>query len=109
MRIPFECDLYQFRNVDDRDPVHGNTKDNYTLLCIRRVILYAFWSQETSTLSHNFRRLRRDYFDSVEALSIRRPVPKIGTDEVRGIFDMGCALQTIDTLRRKGKCQDQLQ
>ena len=55
-----------------------------------------FWILETSTVSGNFRRLRREYFDSVEVLSIRRPVPIIGTNEVRDIAGMVCALQTLD-------------
>ena len=56
----------------------------------------AFWSQENSTVSGNFRRLKRDYFDSVEVLSIRIPVPIIVTNEVRVIVGIGCALQTMD-------------
>ena len=103
MGIPFECDLCQFRNVNERDPIHGNSKDNYALLCIRQAILDAFWSQDTSMVSGNFRRLRREYFDSAEALNIRRPVPIIGTDEFRYIVGMGCAIQTLEYLRRKGK------
>ena len=34
MGVPFECDLYHFRNVNERDPIPGNSKDNMTLLCI---------------------------------------------------------------------------
>ena len=56
-----------------------------------------------------FRRLRRDYFDSVEVLSIRIPVPSIGTNEVRYRVGMLCAIQTLGDSRRKGKCQDQIQ
>ena len=89
MGIPFECDMCQFRNVNDRDPIHGNTWYNYTLLCIRRAILDDFWSRDTSTVSDNFRRLRRGYFDSVEALSIKILVPIIGTNEVRDTVGMG--------------------
>ena len=83
MGIFFEYDLCQFININERKPIHGNSKDSYTLLCIRQVILDAFWSRETSMVLGNFRRLRRDYFDSAEALSIRIPVPIIGTDKVR--------------------------
>ena len=68
-----------------------------------------FWSQETITVSGNFRRLRRDYFDSAEALIIKIPVTIIGTNKVRDIFGMGCEIQTMETLQRKGKWQDQLQ
>ena len=55
----------------------------------------AFWSQETSTVSGNFRILRGDYFGSVYALSIRRPVPIIGTDKVRDRVGMVCAIHTM--------------
>ena len=47
-----------------------------------------FWSREISTVSGNFRRLRRDHFESVEDLSIRIPVAIIGTDEVGDIVVM---------------------
>ena len=109
MGIPFECYIYQFRNVNEREPIYGNSRDNYNLLCIRQEILDDFWSRETSTVSGNFRRLRRDYFNSAEALRIRRPVFIIGTDEVREIVCMGCVLQTLETFRRKGKCKDYIQ
>ena len=56
-----------------------------------------------------FRRLRRDYFDSVETLSIRGPVPIIGTNEVKDVVDMGCVLQTLDYLKRKGEWKDRVQ
>ena len=78
MGIRFEYDLCKFRNINERYLIHGNAKDNYTLLCIRREILYDFWIRETRTVLGNFRRLRRNYFDSVEAIRIRRPVPIIG-------------------------------
>ena len=66
MGILIECDMCQLRNVNERDPIYGNSKDDYTLLCIRRAILNVFWSRETSTVLGNFSRLRRDYFDSDE-------------------------------------------
>ena len=88
--------------------MHVNSKDNYTLLCIRQEILDAFWIQETSTVSGNVRRLRREYFGSVEALSIRRPVPIIGTNKSKDRVGMGCEIQTLDSWWRKGKQQNQL-
>ena len=109
MGIPFEYNLCQFKKLNERDPIHGNSEDNYTLQCIRRSILDAFWSIDTSMVSVNFKRLKRDYFDSAEALITRRPVPIIGINKVRDRVGMGCAIQTMDALCRKGKCQDQLQ
>ena len=109
MGILFECDLCQFRNIKDGDPIHGSSNVNYTLICIRQLILGAFRSQDTSTVSGNFRRLRRDYFDSAEALSIRITVPIIGTDKLRDRVGMGCAIQTMDALQINWKWQNQLQ
>ena len=109
MGTPFECDLCQFRNVNEREPIHGNSRDNCTLLCIRRSITGVFWSQETSTVSGNFRRLRRDYFESFEKFSIIITVPIIATDKVRDIVGMVCALQTLDASSRNWKWQDQIQ
>ena len=109
MWIPFECDMCQFRNINERYPIHGNSKDDYTLLWIRQAILDAFWIRETSTVSVNFRRLRREYFDSAEVLSIIITVPIIGTNKVRDRVSMGCAIQNMDASRRKGEWQDQLQ
>ena len=109
MGILFECDMCKFRHVNDKDRMQGNTKNNYTLLCIRRAILDAFWSQDTIMVLVNFMRLRRDYFDSSKALIIGRPVPIISIDKFRDKFVMGCAIQTLDPLWRKGKGQDQLQ
>ena len=54
-------------------------------------------------VSGNVRRLIRDYFESVEALSIRIPVPIIGTNKFRYVVGMGCAIQTMDASRRKEK------
>ena len=68
----------------------------------------AFWSQETSTVLVNVKRLRREYFNWLDALSIRIPVPIIGTDKVRDRVGMGCAIQTLDASRRKGEWKDQL-
>ena len=62
-----------------------------------------FWSQETSTVSGNIRRLRREYFDSVKVLSMITPVPIIGTNEVRDIVGMLYELQNLDEYERKGK------
>ena len=36
--IPFECDLCHFRNVARRDPVDGNPKDEFILMCTRREV-----------------------------------------------------------------------
>ena len=107
--IPFECDLCHFRNVNGRDPVPRNPKDNFTLLCIRRAVLDALWSRETSTVSGNFRRLQRDYHASKSTLSIAQPVPVIGTNKVKDRVGMSCALHTMMAMLQKGNYQETAQ
>ena len=108
MGTHLELDLRHLRNANGRYPIHGNSREKYNILCIRQAIMDYFWTRKTSTVSGNFRRIRRDYFDSMDALIIRRPVPIIGTNEVRYWVGMVCALQSLDDSRRKGKRQDKL-
>ena len=75
------------------------------MLCIRRAIIDAFGSQETSTVLGDFRRLRQDYFDPRGVLIIKITVPIIETNKVRDRFGMACVLQTSDALSRKVKWQ----
>ena len=96
MGIPFECDLCHSRNVAERDPISGNARENFTLLCIRQACLDAMWSQETIIASGNFQRLHRDYQVSGPVFSIRRPVPVIGTDKAKDRACMGCTLMTLN-------------
>ena len=51
--VTFECDLCVFRKVKERDPIEGNLKDDMTQVCIRRIILDAFWSRASSTVTGN--------------------------------------------------------
>ena len=83
MEIPFECDLCQFRSVNERDPIHRNAdKPPWTTFGADRLVW--FWG--------HFRRFRLDYFNSIKLLSIKRPVPIIGNNEVRDRFGMLCEL-----------------
>ena len=95
--------------MSERDPINGNTRDNYTLLCIIQAIMDYFESRETSTVLGKFRRLRRDYFDSVKVLRIIIPVPIIVTNEVKDRVGVVCAPHTLDALRRKWKWKYQIQ
>ena len=109
MGIPFECDVCHFRNVSRRDPMVGSSKDNYTLMCIRRVNLDAMWSRESSTVTSNLSRLQRDYRSAMSRLSIDDPLPTLGNDTIEDRVGMKCALFTLDASRRPGKYADHLQ
>ena len=67
------------------------------------------WSRETSTVSGNFRRLRRDYYASDATVSIKNPVPTIGENTVKDRVGMGCSLHTMVAMLQKGLYQDHAQ
>jgi hypothetical protein len=53
LMCPFQCDECQFQNVQRRNPLMGNEKDQLLIICIRRAILDSFWSREPSTVIKN--------------------------------------------------------
>jgi len=109
MGIPFECDLCSFRNLNKRDPIWANARDNYTLVCIRRANLDAFWSRESSTVEGNLRRLRLDYNDASSALSVLNPLPTLGNPTMKDRVGMGMAIYTLHSSLRQGKYTTNLQ
>ena len=92
----------------EKDPILGNVKDDFTLLCIHRACLDTTWSRETSTVSGNCWRLQRDYRDLIGAFSIKEPMPVIGTNEVREV-GMGITLMTPNASLRMGQYLDTIQ
>ena len=60
MGIPFFCDMYQFRNLQGRNPSELSRKDGNLMAFIRRANLDAFWSREPSTVAENHNRGERD-------------------------------------------------
>ena len=105
----FECGLCHFRNMNERDLIPGNAPDEFTLMGIRRACLDAMWNRETSTVSGNFWRLQQDYHDSMEVFSIKKPMPVIGTDDVKDRVGMGITLMTLNSSLRMGRYLDTIQ
>ena len=57
--VPFECDFCVFCKVTGRSFSRGiDSKDDYLMTCIRRIILDAFWSRARSTVVSNTRIFR---------------------------------------------------
>ena len=59
LMIPFECDSCVFIKLKGRLPYLDSPSDNLLSSCIRRMILDAFWSRETSTVRSNTRRANK--------------------------------------------------
>ena len=109
MGIPFECDICHFRNINYRDPDLECSKDRFDLLIIRGAILDACWSRETSTVSSNLNRLRLDYHDSMDSMSMKDPLPVLGRNDVSDKVGMKAAMMTLNASLREGRYTSNLQ
>lgn len=103
MSIPFECDVCHFRNITGRDVDWGNSRDIYTLTCIRGASLDAMWSKEKDTVEGNWRRMRLDLKNALPKLSVGPLFPKMGNPEVEDKVGMNIAVITLNTSLRPGK------
>ena len=59
LMIPFECDSCVFLKLKNHLPDPQFPVDRLLLACIRRMILDAFWSRESSTVKANTRRAKK--------------------------------------------------
>jgi hypothetical protein len=49
---PFQCDVCHFVNIMGREPLVQSPSDTRMMKCIRRVILDAFWTRESTMVGH---------------------------------------------------------
>ena len=56
--VPFECDFCIFGKLYHYKPDVRNPEDVYSMACIRRISLDAFWSRSTSTVLSNAAQVR---------------------------------------------------
>ncbi|KAI2491132.1 hypothetical protein MHU86_23418 [Fragilaria crotonensis] len=58
LMVSFECDMCIFGKLFARPPETENEKDNFSLRCIRRINLDAFWSRARTTVESNAAKVR---------------------------------------------------
>ena len=113
MGVPFECDLCSFRNMCGRDPIWQNRKDQFTLTCIRRVSLDAFWAREPRTVASNWARSKADYDHDMVVDNLSVPpealLPQLGNPRLEDRVGMALAVTTVCTSLRPGKNSTHIQ
>lgn len=84
----------------------GNSRDEYTLTCIRRANLDAMWARATSTVRANLSRIKLDYGIAVGVFAIADPLPNLGWPRLEDRVGMGIAIMTLQSSLQPGKyCQ----
>eukprot|EP00985_Skeletonema_marinoi_P016836 scaffold9108_cov94-Skeletonema_marinoi.AAC.4 len=109
MGVRFECDVCNFRNINERDVVWNSESDLRTLRYIRRASLDVMWSRESGTVKDNFQRMQRDWKDAKDVLSIGNIFPKMGFPEMEDRNGVGVAVIMLHASRRKGRYTDNIQ
>jgi hypothetical protein len=71
LMCPFQCDVYQVRNIQGRSPSDGH-HDKLFMLCIRRANLDHLWSRESSTVRVNRGRFNKA-MELSEMLALGKP------------------------------------
>jgi hypothetical protein len=59
LMTPFQCELYLFRNILNRDPLLSWGKHVELMELFRRANLDSFWARETLTVKNNLREATR--------------------------------------------------
>ena len=94
LMCPFQCDHCTFWNLRGRKPIETDTKDKFTMVCIRRVILDSFWARERSTVVYNARQLAK-YFDACDRLGDEETLPPKGPWPTDDSFGVRLALASV--------------
>jgi hypothetical protein len=102
LMTPFECDLCVFRKLKGVSPINTSHQDQILLAAIRRILLDAFWSRSSSTVSGNRNRIKRAQEVST-VLGLTGPFCHQGTIPSWDHCGYEIALQMIETSRRSGK------
>ena len=107
----FECDLCHFRNIRKKDPEWGDEQDAFTLMCIRRATLDAFWSRTTGTVTANLRRASRDTLDGATRTSMEgdEMLPMMGWRHLEDRVGMAPAILSLTASLRPGLYAGHLQ
>ena len=107
LMIPFQCELYHYRNMKKMNPV-GDKADVVLLRATRRANLDVFWSREPGTISST----RRDSLKLSKigvAVGLTNVLPVMGPFPVKDSLGMGLAVCMLLRSLDKGMHQSTLQ
>jgi hypothetical protein len=105
---PFQCDFCHFINMKDREPNMENAQDVFTMRCIRRANLDAFWSQRPGTVYQHFRTYQL-VMDLDVALGFgNKLLPSLGPFPLKDTFGMTAAVFYVACSLMAGRNQGAL-
>ena len=93
LMTPFQCELCHFRNIYKRDPVPTSEEDKWSLKCMIRANLDAFWARRSSTVQGNTREMAR----SMRILATLR-IPSPTTVHRRGPYPIEDTLGMVPAM-----------
>jgi hypothetical protein len=88
---PFQCDLCMFCNLQGRDPLKADAKDDLLLCCIRRANLDAVWGRETHTVQATLRSLSQ-LTRQLSLVGLHPNLPPLGPYPLEDLFGVRVAV-----------------
>jgi hypothetical protein len=82
---PFQYDVCHFRNIKGINPRHKPEQDQAVLVDIRRENFDAFWRRASSTVSGNYRDLKKFKSIGIEQLWLTNVLPEMGPFPLKDI------------------------
>ena len=105
--IPFQCNVCNFRNMQQRDR-GSDRKDTILLRVIRRASLDAFWGRESSTVAANRNGVMKLHKVSLD-LGLNYIFPDMGPFSLEDNLGMGIATCLLQRSLERGKYRETLQ
>jgi hypothetical protein len=88
---PFQCDLCCFRNLQGRDPMPQDPRDDLLLCCLRRANLDAMWGRESHTVQAALWAMRQ-LMTQLSLVGLDPKLPPLGPYHVSDSFRMRVAI-----------------
>ena len=99
---PFQCDLCQFRNIQQRNPRFDDVPDKALLVAIRRANLDAFWGRSSNTVASTRGEVKQIIRISEGSLGIRNLLPQMGPHPLKDNWGVGIACCILQKTLDKG-------
>ena len=103
MKLPYECELCHYRNMNKQDPVYDCKKDEDTFIALCRAQLDVLWARESFIVASNLSRLRQDYIDSTTMFTLgNRVLHYLPSHTVEDMVGIVPAVMTLVASLRPG-------
>jgi hypothetical protein len=105
---PFQCDLCSFRNLQQRNPITHDPRDDLLLCCIRRANLDAVWGREPQTVQATLRAAKQ-MISQWQHVGLEPYFPALGPFQVEDLLGLRVAIAMLLKSLEPGRYNERYQ